>query len=79
MLNTIFYVFFLIVSVFILMKTIGYAIYEINTQKNKSGGIVVICFSTLVVIFSNLMVYLGTRLTLNFVKERDTSVVENGR
>ena len=24
-------------------------------------------------------VYLGTRLTLNFVKERDTSVVENGR
>ena len=50
---------FLIVSIYILLKVIGYGLYEINTVKNKSGGIVVITFSFLVVIFSNVMVWLN--------------------
>ena len=59
MLNTISHVFFLIVSCFIFLKVVGYAIYEINTQNNKIGGIVVICFSTFVIIFSNVMVWMN--------------------
>ena len=54
----VYHILFLIVSIYILLRTIGYAIYEINVAKNKSGGIVVITFSTLVVIFANIMVWL---------------------
>lgn len=50
---------FLIISFYILLKTIGYGLYEINTVKNKSGGIVVIIFSILVVIFSNIFVWIS--------------------
>lgn len=49
---------FLIFSIFTLLKVIGYALYEIQTLKNKSGGIVIIIFSILVVLFSNIMVFL---------------------
>jgi hypothetical protein len=56
--DIIYHVLFLFISIYILLKAIGYAMYEINTTKNKSGGIVVIVFSTLVVIFSNVMVWI---------------------
>ena len=49
---------FLIITIFILLKVIGYAIYEIRELNNKSGGITVICFSTLVVIFANVMMWI---------------------
>ena len=49
---------FIIVTICILLKTIFYGLYEINSEKNKSGGISVICFSVLVVIFSNIIVFL---------------------
>lgn len=49
---------FLITSLYILLKTFGYAIYEIKNFKNKSGGITIIIFSTLVVIFANVMMIL---------------------
>lgn len=49
---------FLIFSVFILLKSIFYALYEINTQDNKSGGIAVICFTVVVLIFANIVVFL---------------------
>lgn len=55
--HVIYHLFFLIVSLFILAKAIGYGLYEINTFKNKYGGIVVIIFSIFVVIFSNAMVW----------------------
>jgi hypothetical protein len=38
-----------------LLKAIGYAIYEIKEFNNKVGGIVIISFSTAVVIFANVM------------------------
>lgn len=59
MLNLIYDIFFLIISLYVLLKTIGYALYEINTVKNKSGGIVIITFSILVVIFSNIIVWIN--------------------
>lgn len=56
--NFVYHVLFLLISLFVLLKSIGYALYEINTIKNKSGGIVVIAFSVLVVIFSNVMIWI---------------------
>lgn len=56
--NFIYHVLFLFLSLFILLKAIGYALYEINTLKNKSGGIVVIAFSILVVVFANVMLWI---------------------
>lgn len=55
----IYHVLFLLISVFICLKTIGYALYEINTLNNKLGGISIIAFSILVVIFANVMVWLN--------------------
>ncbi len=49
---------FIITSLFILFKVIGYGIYEIKEMKNKVGGITVITFSTLVVIFFIIMIIL---------------------
>ena len=57
--NFVYHILFLIISIYILLKTIGYALYEINTIKNKPGGIVIITFSIFVVIFSNVMVWLN--------------------
>ncbi len=51
----IFNVIFLLISLYILFKAIGYGIYEINEKENKSGGISVIAFSIIVVISSNIM------------------------
>ncbi len=48
--------FFIVTSIFILFKVIGYSIYEIKEMKNKVGGITVITFSTLVVIFFITMI-----------------------
>lgn len=56
--NIVYHVLFLMISLYILLKAIGYALYEINTINNKAGGIVVITFSVLVVIFSNVMIWM---------------------
>ena len=53
--SIIYFIVFLIITLYILLKAIGYAIYEIKEQNNKIGGIVIISFSTLVVIFVNIM------------------------
>lgn len=49
---------FLIVTIFVLLKVTGYAIYEIKELNNKSGGIIIISFSALVVIFANVMMWI---------------------
>lgn len=58
MLSLIFNLFFLFVSIAILIRAISYAIYEIKQENNKSGGITVIAFSVVVVIFANIMVWI---------------------
>ena len=55
----VYHVLFSLISLSILLKAIGYALYEINNIKNKSGGIIVITFSILVVIFSNAMIWIS--------------------
>lgn len=53
-----YHIVFIVITVFILFRTISYGLFEIKSQNNKSGGICVICFSVLVVIFANIMVFL---------------------
>ena len=56
--NSLYHFIFIVVTIFVLIKTIFYGIYEINTEKNKSGGIGIIIFSILVVVFSILMIFI---------------------
>ena len=53
--HIIYFIVFLITTIYILLKAIGYAIYEIKECNNKVGGLVVISFSTAVVIFVNII------------------------
>ena len=55
--NFLYHFTFIIVSIFVLIKTIYYALYEFKNN-NKSGGITVICFSILVIVFTNIIVFL---------------------
>lgn len=50
---------FFFTSLFILLKVIGFAIYEIKEMNNKVSGIVIISFSILVVIFANIMIIIN--------------------
>lgn len=57
MITIVHYIIFLLITIYILLKVIGYGIYEIKQENNKFGGIVVISFSCLVVIFANLVLW----------------------
>lgn len=52
-----YHVLFFIFSLYILLKAIGYALYEIHQIHNKVGGISVIALSVLAVIFSNIILW----------------------
>lgn len=56
--NLLYHFLFIVVTIYVLIKTIFYGLYEINTQENKSGGIAVIFFSILVIVFANIIVLL---------------------
>ena len=58
MTSVIYKLFFLLLTIWILLKAIGLAIYEIKELDNKTGGVVVICFSVLVIIFANIMMWI---------------------
>ena len=58
---------FIITSIFILFKVIGYGIYEIKETKNKAGGITVITFSSIVVLlFIVIIILKEQKWKLNF-------------
>ena len=57
--NILYDLLFCLVTVYILFKVIGYSIYEINEMNNKTGGFIIISFSILIVIFSNIMVIIN--------------------
>lgn len=56
--NLLYHIIFVIITLFILIKTIFYGLYEINTQNNKNGGISVILFSIVAVVFTNIISFL---------------------
>ena len=47
-----------IFSIYVLLKTIFYALYEIKTQENKSGGIAIIVFSIIILTFATLFIFI---------------------
>ena len=54
--NSIIYqILFLFITIYIFFKALGYALYEIKELKNKPGGIKVIVFSALIVLFVNIV------------------------
>ena len=57
MITIVHYIIFFLITLYILLKVIGYGIYEIKQEHNKFGGIVVITFSCFVVIFANLVLW----------------------
>lgn len=57
MTNILYDIIFLVISIYILLKTKGYGIYEIKEKENQISGSVIIIFSILIVIFSNVMMF----------------------
>ncbi len=58
MISIIYNFIFLLITLFILLKVIGYAIYEIKQLKNKVGGIVIISFSSAIVLLVNIIMWI---------------------
>lgn len=46
---------FLIITSYILLRTLAYGIYELKEKNNKTGGICIIILSFFSIIFSNIM------------------------
>ena len=57
MINLLYHILFLIFSIYVLIRSVAYGLYEINDQKNKFGGNIVILFTIFSVIFSNIIVW----------------------
>lgn len=56
--NFLYHFLFIFITIYVLIKNIFYGLYEINTQENKFGGIAVISFSIIVIVFANIIVFL---------------------
>lgn len=57
MLDTVYHVLFLLFSIYVLIDSIVYSIYEIKNEKNTFGGISVVAFSVFCIIFGNIAVW----------------------
>lgn len=57
MISLFYHVLFLIFSLYILIHSVSYGLYEINEQNNKLGGRIVILFTIFSTIFSNIIVW----------------------
>ncbi len=58
MLNIVYHILFLLFSIYILIESIVYSIYEIKNEKNIFGGASVVAFSVFCIIFSNIAVWM---------------------
>lgn len=61
MINYFFNFLFFIFSIFVLLKSVFYALYEIKSQDNKSGGVAIIVFTVIVLVIANVVVFLKGR------------------
>ena len=55
----IYHILFSIFTIYVLINSSSYGLYEINGENNKTGGITIIAFTIFSVIFSNIMVWLN--------------------
>lgn len=58
MLNIFYYIIFLFFTLYAFKHALAYGLYEIKQEKNKLGGIIIICFSALTIIFVNFIILL---------------------
>lgn len=49
----------IILTLYSLIKTISYGIFELKTNKNKSGATAIFCISLTATILISVMLYLG--------------------
>ena len=54
-----FSVLFSLFTLYILLESISYAIFEIKKQNNKFGGTCVILFSVFCIILSNIVIWMN--------------------
>ena len=59
MFNISYHILFSIFTVYILLESISYAVFEIKKQQNKFGGTCVILFSLFSIILSNVVVWMN--------------------
>lgn len=59
MLSLFYHALFLIFTIYVLIQSVSYGLYEINEQNNKFGGRIVILFTIFSVVFSNIIVWLN--------------------
>lgn len=57
--NTFIDIIFLVFTLWLLRKLVGYGLYEIKNENNFFGGICAIVFSIFSVVFSNIMVWIN--------------------
>lgn len=58
MVSFIFHILLSLISFYVLLQTIGFALYEMKEMNNKPGGIAVISFSAIVIVFVNLVIWI---------------------
>ena len=57
MLTLAYHILFLIFTIYVLIQSISYGLYEIREEQNNLGGKLVIAFTIFSVIFSNVVVW----------------------
>lgn len=57
MLNLFYHILFLLFTIYVLIQSISYALYEMRQENNSFGGKFVILFTIFSVVFSNIMVW----------------------
>lgn len=57
MLDILYHIVFLLFTIYVLIESISYAIFEIKQQNNKFGGSCVIAFSIFCVVLGNIVVW----------------------
>ncbi len=57
MLASFYHILFLVFTLYVLVYSTSYGLYEIKKEKNSFGGVLVIAFTIFSVVFSNIMVW----------------------
>ena len=57
MLASFYHILFLVFTIYVLVYSISYGLYEIKQEKNTFGGGLMVAFTIFSVVFSNIMVW----------------------
>lgn len=48
----------IVLSIYFFIKNISYGLFELNTQKNKAGGITILVTSAVALIVTNILIWI---------------------